>query len=222
MSRKARLPAAMQSLLESIYDVPLGHDVRDFLVTDRNLAAALKAGAGQGVREQLLVSEDGEYVDISLFLDEDVLRRLCRRDPRVDLDETNLEDFCLVVEGISHFVYLAWNARHDKSVTLMELELQAEVDKFIAALHLLGTRGVAPALHRCLFDYVSFDPRLDGARLTRYRHASRYAGKYCKTLYRRFMHRVRRPGMLAELRRFYRLPQSAKIRHIDTAFSAAA
>lgn len=224
MTAEPNLPGGIQQLLQQIYDVSAGHDVADFLITDRALADALHDDSGhRAVKEKLLVAEDGEYVDLSLYLDAGLLRRLQTRNPLVDLHHLNLADFCLVVEGISHFLYLAWNARHDKSVTLMELELQAEIDKFVMALHLLSRQGSGNAgeLHRRLFDAPRFDPQLGDQALERYRHASLYAGKYCRALYRRFLRRVRRPGMLSELRRFYRLPQSAKIRHIEDAFCAA-
>ena len=224
MNRTAELPGVVQQLLQHIYDVPVRCDVADFLITDRFLVKALQSSRqSRDVNEKLLLSQDGEFIDMSLYLDAEVLRRLDDNDPLVDLHHLNLSDFWLVVEGISHFLYLAWNAHHDKCVTLMELELQAEVDKFVAALHLLKQQGVddvSNELHRCLFEYARFDDRLSGDHLVRYQHASRYAGKYCKSLYSRFMQRVSKPAMLTELRRFYRLPQSAKIRHIDAAFCA--
>ncbi len=41
------------------------------------------------------------------------------------------------LEGVSHFVYLAWNAGHDKPVSLLELEMQAEVDKYVGSYWLM-------------------------------------------------------------------------------------
>ena len=223
MSYRTELPATVLGLLERLYDVPVGCDLADYLITDRELARELHADPNaREVNEKLLVAENGAHMDVCLYLDSAVLARLRTLDPLVNLHHRNLSDFCLVVEGISHFLCLAWNARHDKSVTLLELEMQAEVDKFLAALHMLDIQGnsdVFDEVHRHLFEYARFDDKLDAENRERYRRASHYAGKYCKTL-RRFVHRVRRPGMLSELRRFYRLPQSAKINHIDTSFCA--
>ena len=223
MSRAPELAADIQALLESIYDVSSRCDIADYLITDRCLVKILQQDPNaREVSEKLLVSEDGVHLDLSLYLDADVMNRLRSQNPLINLHHQNLADFWLVVEGISHFLYLVWNGYYDRPVTLLELEMQAEVDKFVVALHVLGKQGednVSDELHRYLFEYSRFDHRLNAEHLVRYRHASRYAGKYCKTLYRRFMQRVRRPGMLSELRRFYRLPQSAKIRHIDIAWS---
>lgn len=217
----ARLPAAVQDLVHRLYDVAVG-DVAHFLVTDASRARDLGSDAGQ---EALLVRERGDELDLSLFLDDAVLRRLARHDPLHWLDDDNLADFLLVVEGVSHYVYLAWNAIHDRPVRLLELELQAEVDKYLLALYLLRRQGrgtLARQLHRGIFERFSFRAGLDRERLRRYRDANRYAGKYCRTLQQRLSHRVRGPGLVAELRRFYRLPQQSKLRHIDFAFAASA
>ena len=70
--------------------------------------------------------------------------------PRSTLDEANFADFCLAVEGVSHFVYVALRAARERPVSPLELELQAEVDKFACCLLVAGRRpaAAAPALRR--------------------------------------------------------------------------
>ena len=70
-------------------------------------------------------------------------------------------------------------------------------------------------LHEWLFQDFSLDARLEPTERERYRRASYYAGEYCRRLSRRFLGGRRQPGFVRELRRFYRLPQGAKIRHIE-------
>jgi hypothetical protein len=116
----------LQSLLAGIYDVPLSQDVAQFLLTDRSmLPGALPATRTE---EQLLVAEDADGVSIGLFLDPAVLARLAAANPLEALNGENLADYWTALEGVSHFVYLAWNAAHDRPVSLLELELQAEID----------------------------------------------------------------------------------------------
>ena len=124
----------LQRLLSSLYDVPTEHDVRDFVVTDRASVACL---GGARSDEQLFVAQTGEELGLSLFLDAAVLERLAAADPMRKLDQSNLADYLTAIEGVSHFVYLAWNAGFDKPVSLLELELQAEIDKFVASAWLL-------------------------------------------------------------------------------------
>jgi hypothetical protein len=211
---------ALQKLLGGIYDVPLTHDVAEFLVTDRSrLPPALGANDAD---EQVLVAEDGGTLWVSLYLEPGVLRRLASADPLEALHAGNIADYWTALEGVSHFVYLIWNASHDRPVTLLELELQAEIDKYVGSLWLLRAQnpGRFPAeLHPLLFEHARVDATLTGDRIALYRRANSYAARYC----RRLAHTLRTAGAadraaaIAELRRFYRLSRERKLRHIEQA-----
>ena len=53
---------------------------------------------------------------------------------------------------------------------------------------------------------------MDAADRARYETAHRTAHRYCRSLNRRFRRRRDTPGLLAELRRFYRATPEAKLR----------
>ena len=128
----------MQSLLAALYDAPVAHDVHDYLITDPAHAAALQElPSPPATDEQLLIATTDDGMELGLYLDVSVLERLGRRCPLVALDESNLGDYCTALEGVSHFHYLTWSADCDRRVSLLELELQAEVDKYASALSLL-------------------------------------------------------------------------------------
>jgi len=212
----------LQDLIGDIYDVRIAHDVYDFLVTDRS---RLPAGARSGpADEELLVAqhEDGsrDEIALALYLDPEVLDRLKRADPIERLHDGNVADYCTALEGVSHFLYLAWNAGHDKPVSLLELEMQAEVDKYVASYWLMRRQfpDRFPAeLLRLLFERTRVDPRLAGARENLYREASRYAERFCRRLERSLRGARGRPlgEVLAELRRFYRFTNARKVAHIE-------
>lgn len=206
---------ALQTLLHDVYDVATPHAVQEFLITDAQVAERLQ---GEGVRaspERLLLHSDGEVLDIALYLEHEVLERFSQGDPVNALAPGQLADFCTVLEGISHFVYVTWNAGFDRPVTLLELEMQAEVDKFVAATLLFRRQGARlPALHRVLFELGGFDAALAPAERRRYETASALAGRYCRRLEGYFLERGDPTPLLRELRRFWRMPQRAKIRHI--------
>lgn len=206
----------LQTLLSDAYALDLCYDVRDFLLTDPDVADALDS-AGRSIDEKLLIAEHDGEASVSLYLDPALLGRLDRNNPSSQLSAENIEDFWTALEGVSHFLYYAWNAALEKSVTLMEMELQAEVDKFVGTALLLRRQGsVLPrGLHRWLFELPRFDDRLDPEELDRYRAANRYAGKYCLQLAKRLAGDVDPAALEEELRYFYRLPQPAKIQHID-------
>jgi hypothetical protein len=208
----------LQALLIGIYDLPPAPDIRHFLLTDRELARTL--GADRASDEQLLVAQDADALSIGLYLDAAVLARLHNLDPMRALTSENLADYLTVAEGVSHFVYLAWNAAFDKPVSLLELELQGEVDKYVAALWLLRRQGSGRfphELHRALFERTRIDAVAAGERHDLYRTASRYAARYCRRVAARleFTARAAASETVAELRRFYRWGNARKLRHIE-------
>jgi len=212
---------SLQSLLGRLYDVQPAYDVYDFLVTDRAHLSRYQASNDRRAPEEELIlaeSADGDAAGIALYLDHGLLRRLEGADPFGRLSEANLADFCTALEGVSHFLYTTWRLDRDAPVSLLELETQAEVDKYAATVFLLAqqTGGAFPAhVHPRLFDRVEYDARLEPDQYHRYRTAHRSAAHYCRRLERRYVNRgaARIEGMVRELRRFYRLGSTAKLRH---------
>jgi hypothetical protein len=211
----------LQCLLEGLYGIETGADVRDYLVTCPTTLRVLEEDpAAREIEEKLLIEErDGELA-LALYLDPALLGRLAALDPRERLCGSNLADFCTALEGISHFNYVAWNAALDKPVTLLELEMQAEVDKYVGARTLLCRQGAGDIGHRLLdrlFDSPSFDAQLDEEERQRYADACRFAGRYCHSLENRFPAGPPGSDMVRELRAFFRWSQPAKVSHIRSA-----
>jgi len=210
-----------QLLLGELYDIEQHLNVLDFLITDnRILAAVEKSNTVRETEEKLLIRQNDGELAMSLYLAPELLERLRTRDPRDWLGIRNFADFCTALEGVSHFNYMAWNAQADKSVTLHELEMQAEIDKYVSALAILASQPdstLRASLYDRLFDNPQFAADLEPGELERYRSASALAATFCRSLSRRFPNGFRRPGMLGELRDFYRLPQSEKVSYIRSA-----
>jgi hypothetical protein len=210
---------ALQSLLARLYDVDLNHDVYDFLVTDRRALRGVEPGNDtRASEEELLLAETADGAGVALYLDPELLRRLEGADPVGALTESNLADYCTALEGVSHFVYSTWRLDRDLPVSLLELETQAEVDKYAVTVFLLGDQqggGYPAQVHGRLFDRVSFDARLEPDQYHRYRTAHRCAAHYCRRLEHRFVRRgeARIEALVRELRKFYRLGSTAKLRH---------
>ena len=103
-------------------------------------------------------------------------------------------------------------AQRARTVSALELELQAEVDKYVTCL-LSGDPGPAAsaAWRRRLYDACSFEPDLDADERDRYRVANDNARRYAGALERRYVARGRIADMLVALRRFYRLPIAGKL-----------
>ena len=201
--------ARVQRGLETLYRLDTGVTVEDFVIDEPTREAIAPT---RRPKEQLLVCEEQGEMALALFIAPSVLENLAQNDPGSQLGNHNLGDFLLAVEGVSHFIYAIHCARADRPVTQLELELQAEVDKYVTCLL---TTDPAPAqserLRYRLFGDAEYEPDLDGEERDRYRAANDNAHRYAAWLEETFVAPRRIPEMLAELRRFYRQGLAAKL-----------
>jgi hypothetical protein len=211
----AAVLSRLQALLGRIYDVEPPLDVARFLVTDAAIVNDWRVASQSRTDETLYLREDDDCLELALYVDAAVLDRLEAADPFDGLSSGNMQDCCTALEGVSHLLYVAWNAVRGRSVSLLELETQAEVDKFAAALVLSGKLGTDSVgeLHARLFERVKFADGLDAEQLARYEAANRFAARFCSRLARRWLSspRTGQAGLFRELRRFYRLPHARKL-----------
>jgi hypothetical protein len=213
----------LQRGLETLYRIETHLDIRHYIVSEQERSRTLDdagnrhAGGERRPREQLLVAHSGEELSLGLYLDAAALANLERHDPHGGLGDHNFGDFCLAIEGVSHFIYVAQCAAADRTVTALELELQAEVDKYVSCVLLAHGRGHPRHLRALLFDDVQYANDLGSEERARYQTANQQARQYAGALERRYLlheggNEV--PGMLNELRHFYRLSLEAKLGHI--------
>ena len=209
----------LQCVLARIIDVPVLWPVTGFHLADRDHCSRLLGRElGPDEDEQVLLVQGVSGAELSVYVDQQVLGRLACHDPLQQLSEANLPDLCTAVEGISHFQYLVWSLEHQRQVSLLELELQAEVDKYAVAVFLLRQQGrsdLSQGLRRRLFDDVGFVAGLSAESRQRYVEANRHAARFCEQLERRFLGKrnFRPEGWLRSLRAFYRCPHHQKLRH---------
>jgi hypothetical protein len=193
------LAARTQRLLVAYYGLDPQPDVDEFVVT------------GQG-RERLIIQPEHDAVALVLQLPVDSTGV---RGP-VDLDR-----LCQLIEGVSHFVLVAERARRELPTTALELELQAELDKFVvlsgAAADHGGDWPSARAMRRRLFDCVRFIHPQGTELGDRYRLAHRLALRMVKVFERKCVSVAQRTRMRRDLRRFYRLGQTGKLSYARAA-----
>ena len=206
----------LQCQLNQIYGLDRQYDVRDFLITDPAVAQALGQGSMLADSEEtLLISQQDDALSLSLFLDSDMLQRVESHRPLEKLRANMLDDLWKVIEGVSHFNCVAFKATSDRTLSLLELELQGEIDKFVTTMLIAvqqTDQRLLRNLHGWLFDNVSFNDELSAAEEVRYRDANDFAARYCYGLSRQLVHDE--SAALNKLREFYRLQSGDKISHI--------
>jgi len=204
---------ALQYKLEAIYEFQVDQRIDDYLTTDEKFVAEVLR-TKRSAREQVLLQQDGDDYWLSLYLDEQVYNSFSHPSVPESMCHQQAGDFCLAVEGVSHFLYLCWNANFEREVTKLELELQAEVDKYLMLLEFATTES--ELVHPWLFDNWKLEDGLNDEEQARYEKANSYASKYCKGLEQRYMSMGQTKEMFRELRRFYRKTQKQKLHMIDS------
>lgn len=201
----------VQRRLENLYALEPESPVTDFLIAEED--ATSYPGGGS----RTLVKEDDGALSVGVVLEEGLCADLARNDPRVRLTADNLAPFCTLIEEVSHFLYVLFCARCERSITQLELELQGEVDKYVTAVVFLSLQNegaVSPRLRDLLFRHYRLADGMSAERAERYRTASGLAERYCAHLETRFLRRARLSDLAREARRFYRLGQREKLEAI--------
>jgi hypothetical protein len=182
----------VQQALERVYHLERVADVEDFVEQ-----------ADAGAREVLLLREAADgTLEVSLRL------------PALEA-EAGMDGICQIIEGVSHFVYVAERARCGREATRLELELQAEVDKWVflasAMRHELSVVRSA-ALRARLYERVFFEHDAASECGERYRVANDAAHRFVRRLERDYLGAARFDDLRSELRRFFHEGQEAKLR----------
>lgn len=211
----------LQQLLAHINDAPVPHPVTDYVIDDARQCSALMGRALHPAEdEQVLIcdadAESSQCLYMGVYIDKRVIAQLRLHDPLQQLSDVNLAEFCTAVEGISHFNYLSWCVAHARQASMLELELQAEVDKYAAATCLLmrQAQSFQRGLHQRLFAQVSFLPALERGVRERYDEANRGAARFCRRNDERYLNcRLPKPERwFGALRELFRCGHHEKLR----------
>lgn len=193
--RAIALASRVQSGLERLYRLDRQADVDDFVTCAR---------AEDGEREALFVrqAEDG------------ALELRVRLPELVDAAGEDLDKICQIIEGVSHFVYVAERAAREREATQLELEVQAEVDKYVvlASSQPAFDEARSRLLRTHLYERVDYLHRDETEEGERYRIANDCARRFVTRIEREFVARARYSELQRELRRFFHLGQGEKLR----------
>ena len=207
----------VQDGIENIYNVSVQVKATDFLIGRNEVLQLVPPESSQDIPDELfLVSPhpDGESCEVALFLDERLCHNLANNSPFESLNKSNVNDFCVAIEGVSHFVYYLYKSSQKQNISQLELELQAEIDKFVLLSFFLKSDGPQSVeLMDLLFEGYDFLEHLNPKEFERYATASSLARKYCYRL-NQMIQSTSMTDVLEEVRRFYPLPKDMKIHQI--------
>jgi hypothetical protein len=190
--RPARsLPSEVQRRLTHFYGLDEAPDVTPFV-----------RRAADGEREVVHVREGDDGLELAVYLP-----------PVGEGRALTLDELCQIVEGVSHFLHLAHRARRELPTTQLELELQAEVDKYVvlAAAPTSPSAQETRAVFTRLFEEVAFLHPAGSEEGERYRFANDLAARLALRVERARGDERRLADARSLLRRFYHAGQREKI-----------
>jgi hypothetical protein len=128
-------------------------------------------------------------------------------------NQPNLDSLCQLIEGVSHFVYVADRARRGLPATQLELELQAEIDKYVLLVLARKTfdAGLARRLRARLYEKVRFCHPEGTEAGDRYRLANDLAARFVRRLEILYAEKGRLTDLRDALARFYPMGQAEKL-----------
>jgi hypothetical protein len=167
---------ALEAPLESIGRYVIGD--AGLLRFYRDAVEEIASEDGEGAR--LLVREAGDIVRASIYYPDAMIRRLEQQPPDRGLNDGNVDAFAVLVEELDHLLVTAERAHARRSVSRLELELHANVSKYLVLARFLTGRarrlvaGKRLWLRHHLFHKREFSAP-DPAVRTRYAEAARFA-----------------------------------------------
>lgn len=185
----------IQSLIESLYRIEALPEISAFIqITPSNAQA----------KEDVIIREVDDMMEIGVCFDAH-LAALGSSDAAFDLPRMPLNDLMMIVEGVSHFVYLTHRARIDQQAKAIEMEFQSDVDKFLSAIFLKPRLGIRPATLMSLnAQRFTLRKGLTAIERRRYRQSNALSSRYIDHLHAHYYRTGRFGHMLRDLRTLFR------------------
>jgi hypothetical protein len=210
---------SIRGLLQRTYRIRSGlSDLAPFVIGDEGYSRLYVEAGGRrevptaGARgARTLVRETGEGVAACIYFPDGLIRGLETHPPQHGLDERNVDAFADFVEEIDHLLVIAERSRQGRPISLFELELHADVSKYLVLARFLAGRSgrLGPAsriwLRRRLFEAdrgLDEDP----ASRDRYRDAARWAVGFLRNT-----DSLAPVSRIAALRRFHAADATGKL-----------
>jgi hypothetical protein len=214
---------AVRGLLERTYRIPpCLADVGSFVIGD--LGYRELYGSSRGERDigsagvpaaKTLIREVHGGTAVCVYFPDSLIRCLEAFPPQHGLGAENLDAFATFVEEIDHLLVVAERTYRQRPVSLFELELHANVSKYLVLARFLAGRRdrLEPAeqlwLRHRLFEGIRFCEE-DAAVRQRYRDAARWAQRLLSGL-----SLLRRAARVDALRQFHSSSLSEQLRQIS-------
>ena len=168
---------------------------------------------------KVLIRDAGETLKVSIYYPDELIRELESNDPRLGLHDGNVDLCASFVEELDHFLFIAQNYKQNRPFSLLELELQANVTKYLVLKYFIALQNKSVKLSNFDKEYIRYHLFYkrkydieDTSERKRYEDAVKFGMMYTKHI-----DLLPQEDRLRDLRQFSRMTCPSKIRHIQSA-----
>jgi hypothetical protein len=190
----------LQEKLEEIYRLEKCPEANKYVLSPKEFKRLAKSSDNP----QVIYVDEGSDATLGIYLGKRIFKKIQNK-----AKIFSFQDFCVMAEEISHFIYLIWSKSNGKKITLLDLEIQAEVDKFLLASNFFRSQET---VFQKMFETFMFRKNLLKDEKNRYIEASRL-GKKLATNWKN--KKISLSEKIHWLRFFYRQNPSSRIAMIE-------
>ncbi len=167
---------------------------------------------------RVFIRDVGETLKVSIYYPDNLIRILENNDPRLGIHDNNIDACATFVEELDHFLFIVQNFKSNRPFSLLELELQANVTKYLVLKYFVALQNKSVRLANSDREYIRhhlFYKRKynieDISERKRYEDARVFG-----LIYTKYIDLLSHEDRLRDLRQFSRMTCTSKIRHIQS------
>lgn len=199
---------SVQKWIEGVYQLDPSRPLSQYLINHTMLVDYLGRDHPLTQAEEVVIikndiKNEKDDVALGLYLHNSLLKR------RQGTSEHQTHQIITITEGVSHLLLILHHLRLGENFSKLELELQAEIDKFLFLR--MGNLSQYAKLH---LNKKSNLKNLSHSQKITYETARQLAYRYCMHLEKEYLAENSLSRLFVELRHFYRMNHWAKLRFL--------
>jgi len=214
LQRKIEKTYALDTGITNIEQYIIGDKGYEEFYAEENIRTVVNSHSGAKV----LIRDAGDTLKVSIYYPDELIRKLEGNDPRLGLHDDNIDLCASFVEELDHFLFIARNYKQNRPFSLLELELQANVTKYLVLKYFIALQNKSIKLSNFDKEYIRYHLFYkrkydieDTSERKRYEDAVKFGMMYTKHI-----DLLPQEDRLRDLRQFSRMTCPSKIRHIQS------
>ncbi len=212
----------LQRKIEKTYALDTGiTNIEEFVIGDKGykefyVQEEIRTVVNNNSGSQVFIRDMGNTLKVSIYYPDELIKVLEDNDPRIGLHDDNIDACASFVEELDHFLFIAQNFKFKRPFSLLELELQANVTKYLVLKYFIALQNKSIRLREFDKEYIRYHLFYkrkydieDPIEKTRYEDA-----KIFGMIYTSYIDLLSHEDRLRDLRQFSRMTCSSKIKHI--------